>query len=999
MVLKFQNCMVLGERMKVSFYLIQKNFHFEVILIGFFIFQLLVTSQISFGQAKDSTVNANAEQSRYNDLIEQIKKVDYASQCARNAVKAFADSAFLSELLFQLSEWEVQREKLYFELAMIKYDNEMQLFERGKLKQEPIEPSLAFKTTLSINQEILEKYPEVPFLNKVLYRTGICLFEIGQKDSSKKIFLKLVTEYPDTTYLAEVLFRLGECYFDEGDYEEANNVYNQILENWKSPFFAMALYKIGWCHYRLNNYSDAICTFYYLLNDIKLLENYNSELLGKSQVQLKDEIMEYITLTFSDFGGASSLFEFTERMGGSSYTPYFLHKLGKTYVKRDFFEDAIESLNLLITKYPFYEKLPEIFLIFFQCYEKMSDMNKAYALHDLLIKYCGSKSKWSQLHKREEDLELYNATLNEIDYKIATPLLNTADSLFAIKNFKEGIEKYAYFLKLFSNDERADHANYCLAECYYNLADYENAANAYRDVVLNFSRSELREDAAYNHIVCYDQILNRSNILLEDSSVTIKNNKELKNIILACYNFLKWTPKSSREPEIKLKLAEIFFRKQLYPVGEKFARSALVSIMKHKRGIEHKTNALNLLAQINFRQEKYNNTELLSSLLIKENPDSTDLVERSKKMLASTSFKIGEQLKSKGKNELAAFKFEQAAMKSSDPKIAEASLFEAAIQFEEAKQFNKAVIKFEDFYKKHSQSEHAKEAIYRAALLRDKLQQYHLSAMNYLMLHNLIPSTPEGTAALYSAGLAYEKAKDWFSMAETFKRYELKYPTDPDHLLEVIYKIAFAYEQQNMIHQANLEYQKLLNRYNELKTAGEFAEDEFAAEATFRLAELEHDKFKTIRLTPPLQVNLKRKQTLFNELLKAYVDVAKFNIAEWTTAAFYKLGLSYEEFCQDILESPTPSNLQGDDLKTYWATIDQQWVVPLQKEALKYYQTNEKLASENNLTNDWIDKTRARIHFLNKKLADESSVISQNDQVKEASATVPTKTSQTQKKL
>jgi len=944
-------------------------------------------------------MNDTSEQSHYNELIEQIKKVDYATQCAKNAVKAFADSVFLPELLFQLSEWEIQREKLYFELAMIKYDRQIQFYDSGKLKQEPAEPCLTYEEALSINQQILEKYPEVSFLNKVLYRTGICLFEIGEKDSSKKIFQKLVTEYPDSTYLADVLFRLGECYFDEGDYEHAIHTYQQILEDWKSPFFPMALYKIAWCHYRLNNYSDAISTFYYLLNDIKLLADINSELLGRSQLQLKDEIMEYITISFSDFGGAASLFTFTESVGGSAYTPYLLHKLGKVYLDRDFYEDAIDALNLLLNKFPYYEKLPDIFPIFLQCYEEMGDMNKAYLLHDQLINYCGPKSKWSQLHKSQEDLELFTSILTEIDYKIATPLLNTADSLFATRNFKEGSEKYSYFLKIYGNDERADHASYCLAESFYNLADYDNAAKAYQNVVLNFPTSELRSDAAYNHIVCYDRILNQSNISLEDSSVSIKNNNDLKNLILSCYNFLKWIPHSNKEPEIKLKLAEIFFRKKLYSVGEKFARSALVSIMKHNRGIEHKTNALNLLAQINFRQEKYRNTELFSSLLIQENPDSTELIERTKKMLASTSFKLGEKLKSKGKNELAAWKFEQAALKSSDPLIVEASLFEAAIQYEEAEQFNRAAINFEQFYKKYPQSEHVKEAIYRAALLRDKLQQYQLGARDYLILHELTYSTPEGSAALFNAGLAYEKAKDWFSMAETFKKYVAKYPNDYDNILEAIFKVAFAYEQSNTIHQANLEYQKLLNKYNQLKAAGEFADDYFGAQATFRLAEMKHDRFKTIKLNPPFQINLKRKQTAFNELLKSYVDVAKFNIADWTTAAFYQLGLSYEEFCQDILESPAPSNLTGEDLESYWVSINQQWIVPLQKEALKYYQTNEKLAAENNLSNEWIDKTRARILFLSKKLAAESSVVSANDQVKAASGTVDPQVNEIQKKL
>jgi len=990
---------LLGAIMSILSYIKFKSIYFSLILTGLIFFQFVFQPNTVTGQSEPPAKEVNSELAHYNDLIEQLKKVDYATQCARNAVKAFADSAFLPELLFQLSEWEIQREKLNFELAIYKYDHQIELFENGKIKQEPVEPKLNFQKSLELNRQIVEDYPDVPFINKVLYRTGICLYDTGNKDSSKVIFQKLVTEHPDTTYLADALFRLGECYFDDGEYEKAIQAYKQIIEDWRSAFFAMALYKIAWCHYRLNHFSKAISTFYYLLSDIKLIEDVNSELFGKSQVQLKNEIMEYITISFSDFGGASSLYDFSERMGGSSYTPYLLHKLGNVYLKRDFYEDALDALNLLIQKFPYYEKLPEIVMIYFQCLEEMGDMDKAFLLHDLLIKCCGPRSKWAQLHKSEQDIKLYEKILSELDYKIATPLINTADSLFATKNYEEGIEKYSKFLRIFAKDERAGHASYCLAECYYNFYDYENAANAYKKVVENYPGNELREDAAYNYVVCYDNLLKNSNIPLDDNSVSIKKNKDLKNFIVACHNYLKWFPKSNKEPEIKLKLAEIFYRKKLYAAGEKYARSALVSIMKHKRGVQHKTNALNLLVQLSFNQEKYNNTELLSTLLLQENPDSTELVERTKKLLASTSFKIGEKLKSKGRNELAAMKFEQAALKSSDPHIAEASLFEAAIQYEEAKQFNRAAFKFEDFYKKHPQSEHSKEAIYRAALLRDKLEQYQLSSRDYMILHDVTPNIAEASTALYNAGLAYEKAKDWFSMAETFNKYITKYQNDSENILEAIFKVAYAYEQRNMIHQANMEYQRLLNKFNQLKAAGEFADDYFAAQASFRLAEVKHNHFKTIKLNPPFQINLKKKQASFNELMKSYVDVTKYNIADWTTAAFYQLGLSYEEFCQDILDSPAPPNLKEDDLKAYWESINQRLVVPLQHEALKYYQTNEKLAAENNLKNEWIEKTKARILFLSKKLTAESNLISENDQVKQTSSIMSTKTAETKKKL
>lgn len=961
-----------------------------ILILGFVCAWNLTIHSLSYGTEfgdlqVDTSRDTKAEKHEYQTLVEEIKKVDYATQCARNAVEAFADSAFLPELLFNLSEWEVRREKLRFEIEMMKYDRQMLLFDHGKLAKEPTEPCLTYGTTLRINHRILDEYPDFPFINKVLYRNAICMYEIGKKDSAKQIFQRLLSQYPDSSYLAEVLFRLGECYFDEGNYPLAIETYQKIVPAWNTTFFPMAIYKIGWCHYRMNQFSDAISHFYYLLNDISLIEHVDSEIAGKSQVELKDEIIGYIALSFSDFGGGASLFQFIQSVGGSNYAAPLLHRLGNIFVKRDFYEDAIDAFNLILEKFAYYEKMPELFPLLFKCYEKLGDIEKAYLLHDQLIKCCGPQSKWSQFYKNQQSSTLFDSVLTDIDYKIAEPLIIRADSIFASKNYQRAADKYVKFLKLFEKDARAHHAQYCLAECYYNLNDFDAAANAYKELVTRFPKSELREDAAYNSIVAFDQLdqqIHGGN----KSVVPLKQNKELKNVIGACNNFLKWFPTSDKEPEIKLKMAEIFYRNDLYSMGEKYAQSALVSIIKYNRGKQCKTNALNLLAQLSFKQEKYRNTEVFSSLLIKENPDSVALVEKSKTMIASTTYKIGEQLKSKGKLTQAAKKFEEAAMGAPDPQIAEASLFESAVQYEEAKQTLRATMNFEQFFKKYPQSNRAKEAIYRAALLREKLEQYHLAAQNYFELNKLTPESPEGKAALFNAGLAYEKAKDWPSMSEAFKQYLAKYPNDHENVLEVMFKIGFAFEQKNMASEAGIQYQKLLTKHDQLKAAGEFADDFFAAHAAFQLAELKQPKFSAIKLAPPFQANLKRKQQAFNEMLKSYVDATKYKVAEWSTAAFYRIGLAYELFCQDILESAAPPNLSADDLKAYWATIHQQWITPLQQEALKYYQTNEKLANENNVKNDWIEKTRARILFINQKLAEQNNRVSSNDQVKEASA-------------
>ena len=120
--------------------------------------------------------------------------------------------------------------------------------------------------------------------------------------------------------------------------------------------------------------------------------------------------------------------------------------------------------------------------------------------------------------------------------------------------------------------------------------------------------------------------------------------------------------------------------------------------------------------------------------------------------------------------------------------------------------------------------------------------------------------------------------------------------------------------------------------------------------------------------------------------MKAYIEVTKFEVAEWTTASFFSIGLAYEEFCSAVLNSPTPANLNQQQSDAYWATIQQKWVLPLQKEALKYYETNINLAQKNSIENEWTQKTAQRIAQVETSLA-QNNALPPSDQFKQTSRT------------
>lgn len=64
-----------------------------------------------------------------------------------------------------------------------------------------------------------------------------------------------------------------------------------------------------------------------------------------------------------------------------------------------------------------------------------------------------------------------------------------------------------------------------------------------------------------------------------------------------------------------------------------------------------------------------------------------------------------------------------------------------------------------------------------------------------------------------------------------------------------------------------------------------------------------------------------------------FLDVVSLGVAEWTTAALYQIGRTYETFSKSLKESPPPSGLSDADKEAYQTQIDE-FVVPIEERSL-----------------------------------------------------------------
>jgi hypothetical protein len=156
------------------------------------------------------------------------------------------------------------------------------------------------------------------------------------------------------------------------------------------------------------------------------------------------------------------------------------------------------------------------------------------------------------------------------------------------------------------------------------------------------------------------------------------------------------------------------------------------------------------------------------------------------------------------------------------------------------------------------------------------------------------------------------------------------------------------------------------HRKGELGADGKYA----AAHARYMEGERVLARFDAIQISgdvKQLSGRLKQKATLLSDAAKVFLDVVSLGVAEWTTAALYQIGRTYESFAKALRDSPPPSGLSDADKEAYQTQIDE-FVVPIEERSLDAYENGWKKATDLNIYNQWTAKMREALGRLNAEL-------------------------------
>ncbi|MDZ7373931.1 MAG: tetratricopeptide repeat protein [candidate division KSB1 bacterium] len=940
---------------------------------------VVATASLLLGLGTGVTPASGQETTRPDTTrIETLDRagVDRTIALCWDVLRRYPDSEFAPTLMFQLMQLYARAAEMDYSAAMARFEAEQKEYEAGKTSWEPQPPKIDLSRAIDVGETLLQTFPNILFKAKVIYSLALCYSKQGEGDAYLRTLKRLLSECPDDPLVPEVYFRIGEHYFDREQYRESIQAYSKLLQYWESPYFDMGIYKLAWSYFNLGDYSNAISSFVYLIDDLDTVERANPQFMGRTKIDLRQEAIQYIAISFSEYGGVEKAKQFFSGDAQRDWACEVFLRLGLVYFARGDFGEAATAYRTFLALFPRDPRAIDAAVEVVRCQEAAGDVVNADRTREDLLNSFNPGTEWyrglSSKQRAHADSVL-ESTFLALGNNLAVAARDTRQS----ELYQKAIQVYRRYLEFYPRGREADRVRFLMGEVLYESGQLRQAAQAYQECFTLAGDSSYADRAGYNRIFCWDQLRAKAPNLdttyvqlfdfFGDSVATFRvPNEATAELLRACHEYRKAFPRSEKAPLVMLKLGGALFELGEFRAAERVYQGLFADGVPE--GLRAK--ALAMIGQCRYRMEDYAGTEEWYDLLASSFPDSEQYRTLAARMKASARYKRALQLRESGKAAEAAGMFASAAEASPDDQLAAVSLFEAGTQYEKAGLPDLALQQYDLLCARFPQSQFADESLYRSSLLRESAGDWREAARGYIRLASQYPQSRFARRALFLAGSCLESAGAPDEAAGIYEQYVNRFgPQDPNEYLECLVRWAEIRRHAGDLVAARKLLDHALDSFNRLRINLASVDDYLGAKAQFLIGEILYQGYAAVVLEPPLDRSLRLKQARFTEVLRAYTEAAKYRVAEWTSAATCRIGEAFEEFARALWESPLPPDLTPEQRDTYIRKLAEQ-VRPFKEKAYEAHRRNLRLAEETGLTNDWI--VRSREHLL--RLAAELSL-------------------------
>jgi len=808
-----------------------------------------------------------------------------------------------------------------------------------------------------IYQEVIDRYPDSHFAAEAYMRLAEYYFDPREdKDTEQTVvelqkairLYKKVLQYSDSPRYDEALYKLGWSYYRLSATDP-------------------------------NYYSDAIVHFLAVVDDITSAEKLDPK--GEiSNPRVKQEAIQYIGISFSDdetyaHAGVQNARKFIERIGGREYGVDIMRALGETYQTIEKNDQAISAYDVLLDMYPMYQEAPLIKQKIAETFYNLGRDNDEYRTRYELFRDYNPNSEWynyivnSELPDRlNYEQQAYKLTERALYTNIALDLARAQEleeqnqpSQEKYKQVADGCREY---LEVFATDSNAYNINWYYALILdEHLGQYDEAYEQYILVSNDYLETEHQEEAANNAIFVADTLVKMVIGVQKDTmgliDLTDQENlrpeiltNEEKRLIEAYDNYIRLFPEGNNTPIYLAAAGALYFNHKQFAE----ARVYFKTLVNRFPGAKEKNIAMRSIMESYFALGQFRDSEFIAKRIL----NTPDLPEEQKvfaaKRLASSIFNNAKLYEDQGQFMEAAAEYKRVFTEvPSDTSYVEAALFNSGRNFDRVKEWQQALETYVSLAENYPASKYALPALGNAAEDYKELKQFSDAGNMYERIYALNEkNTEQAEIALYNASYYYKLGEDWqntirvnnqyistypgndismdlyfdnaghylkldnFTEANRiYEEFAAKYPNDA-RSVEAFYRRGSYYQEHENLSLAKVEYNKAIQKSEQLSRQGLDPNRFYVGEALNNLAGMLYSEYENIELRQPSS-NITAQQTRLRGLISEILDTNKKIVANGSIRSFeavYNSAEIYEAFADKYANQERNPNL---DVNTRFA--------------------------------------------------------------------------------
>jgi tetratricopeptide (TPR) repeat protein len=812
---------------------------------------------------------------------------------------------------------------------------------------------------IALYQQLLEQYPTYEHNDQVLYQMARAYDELGRTEEAMEVMADLIARFPHSRYVDEVHFRRAEYFFARHRYREAEGSYAAITTmGVASPYYELALYKLGWTLYKMEFYEEALDRYVALL-DYKVSVGYDFDAAHDEDDEDDErrvaDTFRVISLSFSNLGGTEVLAEYFGSNGHRSYEDRIYDHLGQFYLAKLRYHDAAEVYESFVELNPFHRVAPDFSMRVIGIYTDggfpmlVVESKKAFATN-----YGLTAPYWRHFDVAEFPQVVVNLKRNLEDLANHYHALYQDESLAdeQLANYDEARQWYRQYLVSFPTDPDSPPINYQLADLLLEHEDFGQAAVEYEHTAYDYAPHERAAAAGYAAIYAHRE---HFKVAVAGERAAVR-----RDTVTSSLRFADTFPDHEHADVVLGAAADDLYDMKDFQLAIDSARKLIERYPN--ADVEIRRSAWVVVAHSSFDLAQYPDAEFAYARVLEltgaDDETRVALVDN----LAASIYKQGEQANELGDYAAAADHFLRIRTAAPTSTVRAAAEYDAGAALMHLEDWTRAAKVFDDFRSTYPEHELQKEATTQIAHAYQHDGQLTRAASEYERMSLESEDPDVRSESLLLAGDLYEQEHALDRALVVYARYVEEFPQPVDLNVETRFKLAGMYDRRGN----TTEYHEELEQIVAIDAAaGTDRTDRtrfLAAQSSLVLTRGLYEQFARIRLAQPFEQSLKEKQRRMDETLAAFNHLVDYQVGEVTAAATYYIAEIYSNFSTSLMQSERPTDLAASDLDDYEAAIEEE-AFPFEERAIEVHEKNLELVAAG-VYNDWIEKSLDRLAVL-----------------------------------